>query len=127
MYDSYLNEDLINSDSIQQKRYTYQRLVQALDACEAGCIRTAAYVGSLKQQGLRSRQGSLLRECEDICNLTLKMLHRKSPYSKQTIQLCARICRDCAEECAKFSDQVSRQCSEVCMNAYRECMGYTSP
>lgn len=108
------------------RRYMNERLVQTVQNCEATCEHMTTYIMSLPDVRSRARQASLLRECADMCGMTAKMLARNSMIDKRIADLCARILRECGNECAKFSDAMSQQCSKICLETAGNCADYAT-
>lgn len=64
------------------------------------------------------------RECADICQLTASFLARDSEHAHELMQLCAKICDECADECAKHQDDHCKRCAEACRACADTCIGH---
>lgn len=69
----------------------------------------------------RAVLGSMMDTIE-IANLNAKYLLKNSEFRGQSANLCAEICDDCADQCARFSDdnvmvfasEICRECAVIC-------------
>lgn len=57
----------------------------------------------------------------DIATACAGMCAAKSDYVGQVSRVCAQICRDCAEECAKFDSDVCQECAKICRECADKC------
>jgi hypothetical protein len=66
------------------------------------------------------------RDCADICRTALNYISRDSQHAGTVIEICARICSDCADECEKHADHHDhcRYCAEVCRRCEEECKAF---
>ncbi len=66
---------------------------------------------------------ALNQECADLCTITARVLSRPVHWDRFTVdhllQACARICRLCAEECARHAHH--RHCA-ICEQASGACV-----
>jgi len=70
--------------------------------------------------------GSILNTIE-IANLHTKYLLRKSEFRGQSANLCAEICDDCADQCARFrEDDIMIFASEVCRECAVNCRDFVT-
>ena len=65
----------------------------------------------------------LCRDCADICALCARLEMRHSVVRHTVLALCAKICNDCAIECAKHAaHQAScKTCEEACKKCEEAC------
>lgn len=63
----------------------------------------------------------LCSECADICALTIKWHSANSAFTKKISELCAEICKSCAEACARHDSKHCQQCSEICYECAKTC------
>ena len=105
--------------------YMNQQFVRAVCECEADCGHTAAYIIREADVKARLKQASLLADCADICSLAAKYAARGSAFARQAASICADVCENCANECAKFADGVSQDCARICLRCANECDKFT--
>jgi hypothetical protein len=100
----------------------FQSAIHACEQCAEQCDHLAnEFAGSF---------GSLVRLCHDtaqLCWTTAAFLSRGSHFFPELCQLCARACKECADECEKSPDlevmrgvEVFRRCAEECTALSRE-------
>ena len=61
------------------------------------------------------------RDCADICAMAAILMSRGSEYAKELCALCAKVCRDCGEECSKHQTDHCQECATACMKCAEEC------
>lgn len=97
---------------------------ECIDAC-IKCMNTCnySYVASLKEYDLATLRESirLAREAADICSFAIQAMTRQSPYVAEILQLCARICEDCAAENIKHVHSHCQDCIEACTSCAESC------
>jgi hypothetical protein len=93
------------------------RCIHACERCAADCLneRDAPQVRTCISTSL---------DCADICSLTLKMISRESTYWDHLLQLCVRVCQDCAKECGKHNALTCQDCAEACQYCIVACEQY---
>lgn len=62
-----------------------------------------------------------LRDCIDICNISIKFMSRNSDHSKDICKKCAEICTACAEVCKSMEADHCKKCGEFCESCAVEC------
>nr|WP_230679886.1 four-helix bundle copper-binding protein [Pontibacter sp. 172403-2] len=69
-----------------------------------------------------------MKECQKLCLDTIdvatacaSLCANKSDYVGQVSKVCAQVCRDCAEECAKFDSEVCQECAQICRECAEKC------
>jgi hypothetical protein len=68
----------------------------------------------------------LNRECAQMCQMTISMIERGSEHLNGFLDLCATICRACAEECANLQHQAGRQCAAIAGACAEACSAYST-
>jgi hypothetical protein len=64
----------------------------------------------------------MLQDCAAICALSANVMLRNSPRHVDTCSLCADICDDCAEACARHrEDRVLLHCADLCWRCAESC------
>ncbi|GAB6931406.1 four-helix bundle copper-binding protein [Paenibacillus sp. JCM 10914] len=99
----------------------YKQTIEAALECMNAC--NVCYVSCLKEYELAMLRDciTLDRECADICSLAAQAMSRKSPYTKEIVELCIKVCLDCAEECGKHEHDHCKQCAEACRKCAEAC------
>jgi len=85
-----------------------QKLMECMSVC-AACSKMCIDQGQKKT-------AALCAECADVCSLAIKAQSNQSEFQHQIMDLCAQICRRCAEECKKM--KVCTRCAESCSTAH---------
>lgn len=101
--------------------HPHEQHILVIQDCEAVCEHMTHYVTMRPDVQSRRTQLRLLRDCADICSLTVKYIARMSQFARMTANLCADICEACGHECMRFTDPQSQNCAEVCLNCAEEC------
>lgn len=100
-----------------------ERCIQACRDCNETCLKTMTYCLDRGGRHAEADHMILLRDCEEICNSSVQHMLRGSRFSSDLCNLCARICDECANDCAQFRDdsrmlacaESCRSCSDVCV------------
>jgi hypothetical protein len=97
------------------------RMLKELDACSTLC--NICYDACLHEPdvSIMARCIELDRDCSEICHLTASMLSRNSEFSDDLMELCAKICLECAEECEKHPHAHCKKCAQVCRTTADLC------
>ncbi|MNH85917.1 hypothetical protein D3C87_208270 [compost metagenome] len=92
----------------------YREYIEASLECMNAC--NYCYVSSLKEYELASLRDCIriVRECADICMFTADALSRGTIFAKEILELCAKACEACAEECSKHEHDHCQKCAEAC-------------
>jgi hypothetical protein len=98
-----------------------KEIIRQLNACADQCNHCFNECLNEEDVTMMARCIELDRECSDICQWTASFIARQSEYTNDLMQLCAKICEDCAEECAKHDNEHCRLCSEVCRKCAEVC------
>jgi hypothetical protein len=91
-----------------------QEIIRELNACTDECNHCYNECLNEKDVTMLARCIELDRECADICQWTASFLARDSEHAHDLIQLCAKICEACADECTKHDMEHCRQCARAC-------------
>lgn len=99
----------------------YQTCIDACMACAESCEFCAT--SCLREQDIKSmvRCIQLDRDCANICLTAASFMSRDSDFSRQLCNLCADICRACAQECEKHEMEHCQKCAEACRRCAQEC------
>lgn len=99
----------------------YDSCIEACSSCVLACETCAAACLREEDVAAMARCIELDRDCADICALAARLMSRQSELAKEFCGLCARICRACGEECAKFQMDHCQECAKACMKCAAEC------
>lgn len=102
------------------------QVAAAIDACLTSAQACIACADSDSAEHDLAELGNCIalnQECADVCTITARVLSRPAHWDHFTVdrqlQACARICRLCAEECARHAHH--RHCA-ICEVACRACV-----
>lgn len=96
-------------------------LIQMIADCGLMCEQTAAYLLEKEDLNARRQQLRSLHDCASICALTACLLARNSPFAREALHMCARVCDACSRECRRFKDRWSQECGRMCNECARMC------
>ena len=67
----------------------------------------------------------LCMDCSDICEATAKLGIRQTgddqPMLRELLELCARMCEQCAAECERHEHEHCKLCAQICRECARDC------
>jgi Domain of Unknown Function (DUF326) len=99
-------------DAAHHLMYCSRMCLSCADACAAEkmdmrqCIRTCL-------------------DCSDICEATGKLAVRRTGANEQVLreilELCARVCDECAAECERHEHEHCRLCAQMCRECAADC------
>lgn len=90
------------------------RLMECMSVCRA-CSKKCTQEG-------HHRAALVCLDCSEICEMAIKFKSVESEYSHQVLDLCAQICRHCANECSRIQIQYCQECAEVCRHCAEACV-----
>nr|WP_206699301.1 four-helix bundle copper-binding protein [Brevibacillus agri] len=93
--------------------------MQACEECLTACLQEP-------DAQKRTKCIQTLRDCADICALSVQYMSRNSEYAKQLCGLCATICEACATHCEMFKDTHCQECARMCRECAAECRNMAS-
>jgi uncharacterized protein DUF326 len=99
-----------------------KQLIAELYLCAAQC--EACYKACLSEKDKDKLQRCMVldQECDDMCQLTARLLEKGSEYADKYLKLCAEICTACAEECRKHHHDHCQKCADECRKCAEMCM-----
>ena len=99
-----------------------KHLIDELYLCAAQC--EACYKACLLEKDKDKLQRCMIldQECNDICQLTGRLLEKGSEYADKYLKLCSEICSACAEECQKHHHDHCQKCAVECRRCAEMCM-----
>jgi hypothetical protein len=91
--------------------------------CAAMCT-SCADACSAEQMDMRQCIRSCL-DCADVCDATGKLAVRRTGQNvtalSAMLEVCARICELCADECSRHDHAHCKLCAEMCGECARDC------
>jgi hypothetical protein len=64
-------------------------------------------------------------DCSDVCEATGKLAARRTGSNEQVLremlELCARVCDECAAECEKHDHEHCKLCAQMCRECAADC------
>ena len=103
-----------------------QNLINALNECVAACNDCAS--ACLAEDDVRMMARCIQTDivCAEICSATAKVVTFESSVSKEMVDLCRKICGECAAECEKHDMEHCRYCAEICRKCKEACGAYAA-
>lgn len=99
-------------------------LVQKLGLCQGACNYCFNACLNEKDVMMMKECIRLDKECAEICGLTMALVASSSKVSKEMLQLCAKACQNCADECKKHHNDHCQECAKVCQECAKACKEY---
>lgn len=100
----------------------HEQCIDACLHCAAACNHCAA---SCTKEPHVDKMAVCIRldmQCAAICSAVADLLSLGSPYAKELSRICAEVCKDCAEECARHDMEHCRICAEACRRCETACL-----
>lgn len=94
--------------------------------CHASCLEAFANCLSLEGPHKEADHLRLLLDCAEICQTAANFMLRQSPSHAAVCGVCAQLCRECAEDCARFEDKQMQACAESCRRCAASCADMAS-
>ena len=67
----------------------------------------------------------LCLDASDICEATARLGARRTgddqPMLRELLELCARMCEQCAAECEKHDHEHCKLCAQICRESAEDC------
>ena len=103
-----------------------QNLIKALNECVAACNHCTS--ACLEEEDVKMMVRCIQTDivCAEICSTTAKVLAFDSSNSQEMVDLCGKICSECAAECEKLDMEHCRLCAEVCRKCEEACSAYAA-
>ncbi|MDT0641945.1 four-helix bundle copper-binding protein [Zunongwangia sp. F363] len=101
-----------------------EKLIKALNDCAAHCNYCAD--ACLDEDNIQMMVDCIRtdRACAEICSATAKLLAANYSDVKEKVEYCHRICKKCADECAKHDAQHCKDCAEACKKCAEACEAF---
>jgi len=103
-----------------------QNLIDALNECVAACNNCASACLGEEDVKMMARCIQTNIVCAEICSTTAKVLAFDSSVSEEMVDLCRKICSECAAECEKHDMEHCRHCAGVCRKCEEACSAYAA-
>lgn len=101
--------------------------IQACQACAEACDRCASACLAEHDPKAMARCIALDMDCADTCRLAAAMMARQSQFLHSVCELCAVVCRACAQECSRHAMAHCRACADACERCARACGHMSQP
>ena len=102
-----------------------KKISQEMQSCIDSCYKavTASKVCLDEHMGEPDMKKchQLCLDAIDIATACASICAADSAYIGQVSKICAQICRDCADECAKFDSEVCQECAKTCRECAEKC------
>ena len=97
--------------------------ITTLMKCAAVCAQTTTHCLGLGEEHAEVDHITAMIDCNELCLVTANFAARQSPYTEQLMELCAEVCRSCADECERLSDGDSTMdaCAKICRDCADAC------
>ena len=103
------------------KDQTLEACLAACQACATACLHCAVSCLGEPDPSPMRRCIALDLDCADACRLTAAYLARDSAHLGDACELCAHLCRVCAEECGKHAHPHCQDCAAACRACASAC------
>lgn len=104
------------------RRHDHSQIIQMLLACALECERCATACLGEDDVKMMARCITLDRDCADICTIAARLLQRDSEIAHEFLLICEKMCRMCADECAKHTHmEHCQRCAELCRKCAEAC------
>ena len=101
----------------------FENVIDSLNQCSLDCVHCAN--ACLDEQNAKdlARCIRLDLECADTCTFNAKMLAANSEFSSDFLNICAKVCDACGDECEKHASHMEHCsiCAESCRKCAEEC------
>ena len=104
-----------------KNHHDFQKCIDACLSCAALCNYCAA--ACLKEKDVKMMTACIQNdmECAAICYAAEQLMSLGSDKSKAICQLCAEMCKICADECSKHDNTHCQECAAACRKCAEEC------
>lgn len=102
-----------------------EELTKKVAACQAAC--NHCYDACLKEDDVDMMRECIRtdNDCSYICGMVLDFAHKDSPLFNDIVELCAKACEACAEECEKHDHhEHCLACAKACRECAEACRAY---
>lgn len=99
----------------------FQSCIDACNACANACDHCAASCLQEEDVKMMARCIATDMDCAQVCRLAASLMARGSEHAAAFCRLCAEVCRNCGDECAKHDMDHCQQCAAACKRCAEEC------
>lgn len=99
----------------------YKNCIDACVECAAVCNYCASMDLREKEVGMMAKCMQLNMECAAICTAAAQLMSLGSEHAKELCKLCAQLCKECGDECAKHDNAHCKECAEACRKCEQVC------
>lgn len=91
--------------------------------CHAACVETRTHCLGMGAEHASTEHQTILADCAQACITSADFMLRLSPHHLRYCEICAELCRACAEDCEDMdpNDLTMRQCAEACRACAESC------
>ena len=91
--------------------------------CHTTCLETATHCLMMGGDHASPEHQRLLQDCAQACVVHADFMARISEYHHDLSDVCAAICKACAEDCERLAgeDETMRRCADVCRRCQQSC------
>jgi len=105
------------SNKFSQFPNTDTREMHCMMECMSICLACAK---KCVEEGYK-KTALLCNDCAKICDLAIQFKSCDSEFQHQVLDLCAQICKRCADECQKMEAGHCQECAEACKHCAEAC------
>jgi hypothetical protein len=91
--------------------------LENLLACMATC---RACCNKCIEEG-NKKTAAVTSECADACDLAIKWKCCNGNFTNQALELCAQVCKKCADECGHAQSEHCKECADICTRCSNSC------
>ncbi len=99
----------------------YKFLINLCNECASNCDDCIKNCLDVKDSQKLSTCIELCLYASELCRLAAKFMAMGDLYVDQICNLCAEICEQCGNECAKHPHDHSQRCAAVCKECAEAC------
>ncbi len=104
----------------------HEKIIRQLNDCAIECNHCFSECLNEKDITMLARCIELDRECADVCQMTASLLARDSEHAHELMQLCAKVCEACADECSKYQNDHCKRCADICRKCAETCNAHVA-
>ena len=101
--------------------HTYKNCIDACLHCAAICNHCASSCTQEEDVKMMARFIQLDMECAAICYASAQLMSLGSDKAQEICRICADICEQCGNECARHQTEHCQECSRACSRCAEEC------
>lgn len=98
-----------------------KKCIEACYLCAAACDNCAA--SCLEEDDLDMMRDCIRTDiqCASLCRLAAQFMTLKSEHAKKVCMLCAELCQECGDVCARHEHDHCQQCAKACHHCAEQC------